>query len=213
MTRSFSLALRYMRIPDIPQVMGIDRVSFNPAWPERSYRFEINESTVSYMVVLARGEDHLHEEPSRRWWEFFPRRSRNGTKPSGEILAYGGLWNIAEEAHISTIASHPGYRGSGYGEIALVGMLRRAIQLRAEYVVLEVRVSNHVAQKLYRKYGFEVNDIKREYYQHNREDAYDMRLQLTEANIQRVEDFYAAIQRRVPFADHYSHMKHPRLKK
>ncbi len=213
MTKPNSLVLRYMRIPDLPQVMQIDQVSFTPAWPERSYRFEINESTVSYMVVLARSDGHESETTSRRWWGLFPRRSRNGTRPSGEILGYGGLWNIAEEAHVSTIASHPGYRGSGYGEIVLAGMLRRAIQLQASYVVLEVRVSNEVAQKLYLKYGFEINDIKREYYQHNREDAYDMRLQLTSANIQRVEDLYATMQQRVPFDDVYSLVKHPRLKK
>ncbi|MCA9915366.1 MAG: hypothetical protein KC496_18560, partial [Anaerolineae bacterium] len=93
MTRTPSLILRYMRIPDLPQVMQIDQASFNPAWPERSYRFEINESTVSFMVVLAHQDEHTEEPVARRWWEIFPltRRSSNGSKPSGEILAYGGL--------------------------------------------------------------------------------------------------------------------------
>lgn len=212
MTAPLNLTLRYMRIPDLPQVMQIDQASFRPVWPERSYRFEINESTVSFMVVLSR-TDGAYTPASRPWWQFFPRRSSNGSAPPAEILGYGGLWNIAEEAHVSTIASHPGHRGRGYGEVLLVGMLRRAIQLRASYVVLEVRVSNTVAQALYRKYGFQVHDIKQGYYHYDREDAYDMRLQLSPANIQRVEALYHAVQERVPFNDEYSHVLHPRLKK
>jgi ribosomal-protein-alanine N-acetyltransferase len=207
-----NLTLRYMRIPDLPQVMQIDQASFRPVWPERSYRFEINESTVSYMVVLAQSDGSMNP-PARPWWQFFPRRSSNGSTAPATILGYGGLWNIAEEAHVSTIASHPGYRGKGYGEVLLAGMVRRAVQLKADYVVLEVRVSNTVAQRLYRKYGFEVHDIKRDYYQYDREDAYDMRLQLSPANIQRVEQLYQTVQQRVPFIDKYSRVLHPRLKK
>lgn len=212
MSSQSSLTLRYMRVADLTQVMQIDHASFRPAWPERSYRFEINESTVSYMTVLVK-TDGEPEPPPRPWWRIFPRQSQNGSKPTAEIVGYGGLWNIAEEAHVSTIASHPQHRGKGYGEVVLAGMIRRAIQLHAEYVVLEVRVSNSVAQALYRKYGFEVQDIKREYYQYDREDAYDMRLQLTPSNRNHLEKLYQEVQARVPFTDHYSHSLHPRLKK
>ena len=72
----------------------------------------------------------------------------------GGILGYGGIWNIADEAHISTIATHPTHRGNGYGEILLAGIVGKALQLGAGYIVLEVRVSNQVAQRLYEKYGF-----------------------------------------------------------
>ena len=39
---------------------------------------------------------------------------------------------------------------------------------------LEVRVSNHAAQNLYRKYGFAVVGRRRRYYQDNNEDAWIM---------------------------------------
>lgn len=53
--------------------------------------------------------------------------SLHGTSDS----RYGGMWYIAGEAHISTIAVHPKGRGHGWGEILLAGMVRRGIVLEA----------------------------------------------------------------------------------
>src|SRR5215204_345025 len=145
------LTLRHMQVADISQVVMIDELSFTAPWPERSYRFEINESNVSYMVVL----EQPAQRPAtglRRWWNTL--LGNHSSEESCVIVGYGGLWKIAEEAHISTVATHPDYRGQKFGEIMLAGMLRRAIALNAAYVVLEVRVTNEVAQNLYHKYGF-----------------------------------------------------------
>lgn len=204
-----SLTLRYMRPVDIPDVVTIDRASFNPPWPQSSYRFEIHESKISYMVTLEKGDDQPTQGIRRIWHSFLGQAGAPDTQKV--IVGYGGLWNIADEAHISTIATHPDHRGQKYGEILLVGMIRRAVHLNAGYVVLEVRVSNHVAQALYRKYGFEVVGVKPEYYHHNREDAYDMRLTLTQENLARVEEQYHTLRQRIPFEDHYSATAHPRL--
>jgi ribosomal-protein-alanine N-acetyltransferase len=57
-------------------------------------------------------------------------------------------------------------------------MIGRAINLDAGYVILEVRVSNIVAQNLYLKYGFKTVATKPKYYHSNNEDAYEMRLNL-----------------------------------
>ena len=38
-------------------------------------------------------------------------------------------------------------------------------------MTLEVRVSNVVAQNLYKKYGFKLAGIRKEYYSNNKEDA------------------------------------------
>ena len=46
-----------------------------------------------------------------------------------------------------------------------------ATDLRAEFVTLEVRVSNDVAQNLYRKYGFTEVGLRHRYYHDNGEDA------------------------------------------
>lgn len=194
-----SLTLRYMRTTDIGQVVAIDNVSFDPPWSARSYAYEITESSYSHMVVLEREGGAQAVSRWRRWFG----TTANGT--GSLIVGYGGLWQVADEAHISTIATHPGWRGRGYGEILLAGMVRRAYTLNAAYVVLEVRVSNDVAQSLYRKYEFTVEGVKPRYYRNNNEDAYDMRLDLRDPDIRaRFEARLAAIHQRQPFSDLYS---------
>lgn len=196
-----SLTLRYMRTADIGQVVAIDNVSFDPPWSARSYDYEINESLCSHMVVLEYKET-ARAQPSR--WRRWLGLGSAGSE-SGLIVGYGGLWQITDEAHISTIATHPGWRGRGYGEILLAGMVRRAYTLGAAYIVLEVRVSNYVAQSLYHKYEFVIIGVKERYYRNNNEDAYDMRLDLTDAGIRaRFEARLAALRQRQPFDDQYS---------
>ncbi len=47
-------------------------------------------------------------------------------------------------------------------------------------MTLEVRASNKIAQNLYRKYGFKMGGIRKEYYSDNKEDAIIMWNQLKE---------------------------------
>lgn len=193
-----ALTLRYMQIADIPQVIAIDNVSFDPAWSARSYAYEISESSYSHMVVLERSV----EQPVHGWRRFFKNLYR---ETQHQVVAYGGLWHIAGEGHISTIAVHPHWRGNGFGEIALAGMIRRALTLDAEYVVLEVRVSNTIAQNLYQKYEFKTAAVKPRYYRNNNEDAYDMRLDLTdEAMIARFDQRFDQIRARYSLIDLYT---------
>lgn len=200
------LKLRYMRLADIEQVVAIDARSFDPPWSPRSYAFEIEQSTCSHMVVL---EEEI-SPPARSWRSLLAFR-RPGGEERRRIVAYGGLWKIQDEAHISTIASHPDLRGHSYGEIALASMVLHALHLNAGYVVLEVRVSNGIAQNLYRKYGFEVTGVKENYYQSNHEDAYDMRLLLDQQGIaERIESLYYDLKARVTFEDEFSATPHPR---
>lgn len=207
-----SLLLRYMYPHDVTQVAEIDAQSFPEPWPVRSYMFEINESRISHMCCLILNDPQLTNlVPVPTSWMDRLLRRRPNAEHEEVVAAFGGLWCIAEEAHISTIASHPKLRGRGYGEIVLAGMLQRALELHAEYVVLEVRVSNRVAQNLYQKYGFVTIDVVRKYYRDG-EDAFVMRLELTNpANVELVQVHYEQLQRRVPFSDNYSRVKHPRL--
>jgi [ribosomal protein S18]-alanine N-acetyltransferase len=201
------LTLRYMQVEDISAVVEIDESAFKPAWPERSYRFEINESQVSYMAVL----EKLEEREVSGFKRFLNSLQGKSTDIEAKpvIVAYGGLWKIADEAHISTIASHPAYRGKHYGEMVLAGMVKRAILLGAAYVVLEVRVSNTIAQNLYHKYGFEIHGTKPQYYHHDKEDAYDMRLEFNPETIALFNRLYENISSR--FRDWYSETPHARI--
>jgi len=209
MERSTDLTLRYMLLRDVPEVAAIDRASFIPPWPATSYRFEINESNISYMVVLEKDVLQPVQGIKRLWYNL--RGQADIMDEQGIIVGYGGLWKIGDEAHISTIASHPGYRGNKFGEILLAGMIARALKLGAAYVVLEVRVSNTIAQNLYFKYSFEIVGVKAEYYRNDKEDAYDMRLRFSDVTIARFQQLYMELQERVAFRDRYSQTPHPRF--
>jgi ribosomal-protein-alanine N-acetyltransferase len=201
-----SLVLRYMRLADIPEVTVIDHASFDPSWSARSYQFEVSESTYSYMVVLEYGE----EKAKAGWRKLVP--GLNSTQADGlQIVGYGGLWNLMDESHISTIAAHPDFRGRGFGEIVLAGMIRRSIKLKATYVVLEVRVSNTVAQSLYQKYGFKTVTTKTNYYHSNNEDAYEMRLNLDNRYyVAHFEERYAKLIAQHELIDQFSDTAPPR---
>ena len=198
-----TLTIRYMRLADIPQVVAIDRLAFSTPWSSRSYNYEVSESTYSYMVVL----EHSEKRPVQGIKRLV--RSLNGGSAQEShsiILGYGGLWNIMDEAHISTIATAPDQRGKGYGELLLAAMITRSINLNAGYIVLEVRVSNTVAQNLYAKYDFQIVDTKSNYYRDDGEDAYDMRLDLTDSGLStRIEARLAALQSQHGFIDQYSY--------
>ncbi|MCB9453684.1 MAG: ribosomal protein S18-alanine N-acetyltransferase [Anaerolineaceae bacterium] len=201
-----SLHLRYMSAADVKPVVAIDHQAFDLPWTPESYLYEVRESTHTYMVVL---DFEQEQAPLLPWW----RRLlglHNGHHAHHDIAGYGGLWKIQSEAHISTIATHPDYRGRGWGEILLASMVRRAIFLEASYVILEVRVSNTVAQNLYTKYGFVTRRVVEKYYRNNNEDAYEMELLLTPQAIEEFEARFAALLARHPFVDDYTTTPHPR---
>ena len=89
----------------------------------------------------------------------------------GEIIAYGGLWKIFDEGHITNIAVVPGRRREHIGE-KLVGEL---IELtRTEGIMnwtLEVRADNDPAIALYEKLGFRSAGLRKGYYEYDGMDA------------------------------------------
>jgi ribosomal-protein-alanine N-acetyltransferase len=133
-----------MTTSDIPAVLHIESLSFSSSWPANAFSNEIRDNKLAHYFT---------------------------GKLDGKIVAYGGLWVILEDSHITTIAVHPDYRGRRLGEEMLVHLLDRAIEHGASWITLEVRESNDVAQKLYRKYGFTIVSTRRGYYSDNNENA------------------------------------------
>jgi ribosomal-protein-alanine N-acetyltransferase len=169
-----------MRLRDIKEVMEIERVSFPSPWSARAYRYELRENDLSHYFVVRQCQT---AKPGSGLLTRVRHSLGVGTPPA--ILGYGGFWMMVDEAHISTIAVQPNWRQRGIGELLLVAMLDRAIELGAEIATLEVRVSNVTAQNLYRKYDFEQAGLRRKYYRDRDEDALIMSTQrLTSASFQ-----------------------------
>ncbi len=193
--------LRHMRLEDIPQVVKIDEVAFPNPWSPRTYQFEISNRDTSQMLVMEMSNPA--PRPTDGWRGRVQRLLRS--KIPDIIIGYGGCWLIAGEAHISTIAVHPDYRGQGLGELLLAGMLQRGIYLGGEYSVLEVRASNSTAQALYEKYEYKVVGRRKAYYRDNSEDALLMEVRpLDAAYRQRLAQRVEALQNRVSYTDHFT---------
>lgn len=87
------------------------------------------------------------------------------------ILAYGGIWLIAPEGHITNIAVHPDYRKKGIGKALLAHIIEKSEAEGMMRHTLEVRVNNHSAIALYRSFGFYEGGIRKNYYDDTNEDA------------------------------------------
>ena len=167
-----------MQLRNVAEVMEIERLSFPSPWSARAYRYELRENNLSHYLVARPQRLLVKKEPG--FWARLRRellverlqRSLGVAAPTGgNILGYGGFWLMAGEAHISTIAVRPEWRRRGIGELLLVAMLERAVELGADLATLEVRVSNVAAQSLYQKYGFAKVGLRPHYYSDRGEDA------------------------------------------
>ncbi|MFN8475959.1 MAG: ribosomal protein S18-alanine N-acetyltransferase [Anaerolineae bacterium] len=161
-----------MRVPDIEEVTHIDHLSFPTPWSFNSYYNEIERNRAAHYFVLRLREAPQDADDQESGWRRLQRWL--GVQPGHErrsIIGYAGMWMMHDEAHISTIAIHPDWRGHALGEYMLLAMIAQAQALKAVTVTLEVRVTNTRAQSLYLKYHFEVVGRRRGYYSDNGEDA------------------------------------------
>lgn len=175
-----------MEQADISQVAEIDRLSFPVPWGSTSYEYELTENQAAHFIVAV---DPSGEPWRPKWLSWLM-----GRRPARTVIGYAGFWLVVDEAHIGAIAIHPDRRGQGWGGRLLVALLQRAVERGAASATLEVRASNHAAQWLYRKYGFEDVGRRKEYYRDNKEDALLMTVRLDEAYRQRIRTEYLALQ-------------------
>lgn len=139
-----AIVVRDMYLADLDDVLVIERSSFPTPWSRQSFLSELVDNTFAVYLVL----------------EF-----------CGRVAAYGGMWLILDEAHVTNVAVLPEFRGHGFGEAMMEGLITRAVERRAQRMTLEVARSNAVAQKLYAKLGFVQLGIRRGYYSNPVEDA------------------------------------------
>lgn len=144
MNRIEDLIVRRMTFDDIDTVVEIEKKSFKTPWPREAFISELENNSCSlYMVV-----------------------EYNGT-----IVAYGGMWCILDEGHITNIATDPTYRDRGIGALLVKAMLEEGDKKGIKSFTLEVRVNNTKAIRLYERFGFEGCGVRKGYYQDTGEDA------------------------------------------
>ena len=137
-------AISPMRMEDLDDIETIENLSFRIPWPRQAFVRELCENTLARYFTV---------------------------RDNGRAVAYGGMWLILDEAHITNIAVHPRYRGKGIGKALLKGMIDYGISKGIKSFTLEVRESNHAAIALYSRLGFKRAGTRKGYYPDTREDA------------------------------------------
>ena len=175
-----------MHQEDVAQVTEIDREAFSTQWPPPNYQRELRNRLTHYIVAY--DKEKTIDEPEvktsseksltglvARLRRLFSRNrffSNELPPPSRHcIIGFAGLWVMADEAHITSIAVREAYRRQGIGELLLISLISLATEQKTCIVTLEVRASNATAQTLYSKYSFTQASVRRGYYVDNREDA------------------------------------------
>ncbi|WP_257351393.1 ribosomal protein S18-alanine N-acetyltransferase [Pseudalkalibacillus decolorationis] len=139
-----NISFRVMTLEDLEAILKIEHSSFPNPWSRTAFYNEVvNNHFATYLLL----------------------------EIEGVVIGYCGIWVIIDEAHITNIAILPEYRGNNYGGALFRKAIDEARRLGAKTMTLEVRLSNHVAQNLYRKFGFENGGIRKNYYTDNGEDA------------------------------------------
>lgn len=147
-----------MTTADLDAVMQLERVCFKDPWTRRMYRADLTENELAtYLIVRMQNAEGRTQNGGG------PDSSAPGLLPS-TILAYGGYWLMADEAHIATVAAHPDWRGCGLGLYLMLALLDAAVAQGARLSTLEVRAGNTPARRLYEKLGYQVAGQRRRYY-------------------------------------------------
>ncbi|MBI4639722.1 MAG: ribosomal protein S18-alanine N-acetyltransferase [Candidatus Tectomicrobia bacterium] len=134
---------------DLDEVVVIEKQSYASPWPRALFLSELRDVNSAHLLVA--------------------RPVHRGTPD--HVLGYICFWVVVDEAHIVNVAVHPLYRRQGIGEKLMRETLQYAREVGCLRATLEVRVSNHGAQRLYEKLGFIPVAIRKRYYSDNGEDA------------------------------------------
>jgi len=131
-----TLSLRPMTADDVEAILGLERSIFPTPWTEGILRDELAADRRTYLVA----------------------------EEGGEIVGYGGVMIVLEDAHITNLAVDPAARGRGVAKRLFLDLAEGALDDGAEHLTLEVRMSNLDARRLYSRFGFAPVGIRKDYY-------------------------------------------------
>lgn len=118
--------IRSMRAEDAAKVASLEAEIFSQPWSENAFWDSLCLPDTIFLVA----------------------------EESGVIQGYIGMYLAADEGEITNVAVDPACRRRGIGEGLLTEMKKRAADHKIARIVLEVRVSNEGAIRLYEKQGF-----------------------------------------------------------
>lgn len=139
------ISIENLMLADLDALMEIESTAYGPHhWSRDSFAAELDNKIAKYYAVK---------------------------NIENRLIAYAGVWNIVDEAHITTIAVHKDFRRKHIAEALIAKILEDCYNNYIKYITLEVRAGNEAAIGLYTKFGLKSLGTRKGYYQDNGEDA------------------------------------------
>ncbi len=145
-----TVEIGYMTEADVTAIEALERACFSEPWSEKSLRESL--ANPRYRILTA--------------------------KADGRLIGYVSTFLVADEMNIANVAVDSEFRRQGVGKRLMDSAVILAKQNRMTTIYLEVRKSNEAAQELYRKVGFERGGVRKNFYDHPKEDGLIMRMDL-----------------------------------
>ena len=129
-------SIRPMQLEDLAPVVTLEKAQQPRPWSESVFRGEMDANNRVYLVV----EDE------------------------GEIIGFGGVMVIGDEAHVTNLLVSDARRREGLGLELMLALIESAVASGARHMTLEVRKENIAARALYARLGLAPVGVRPRYY-------------------------------------------------
>lgn len=138
--------VRPMQVADVEAVSVLEAAIFSQPWSQKGFLDALNMENTIFLVA----------------------------EYAGKIAGYIGMYLSMDEGEITNVAVEPEARCMGIGNALLSQAKAIASTKGITRIVLEVRVSNANAIRLYERNGFKICGTRKGFYEFPKEDAYIM---------------------------------------
>lgn len=136
-----------MNASHVSQIAQLEKRCFSDPWSEKSIASELDNPLSLWLVAVE----------------------------AGEVVGYVGSQTVLGETDMMNLAVAPEARRQGTGRALVLALVEALTEKGSRSLMLEVRVSNIPAQKLYEGLGFSQVGRRPKYYVNPREDALILR--------------------------------------
>lgn len=143
--------IRKMEIRDADEVYNIENQAFFEPWSKKNLIKDLESNTFLNHYVAEK---------------------------DGRIVGFYISSQVLDEVEIFTIAVERDHKNMGIATSLLNHLIATSLKNNIKQIWLEVSTKNIPAINLYKKFGFEIMGIRKNYYQKVGEDAYNMKKEL-----------------------------------
>lgn len=145
------IEMRTMKLPDLEEIKNILQTDFDDFWNFEIFKEELVNNNSNYLVL------HYNDE----------------------IVCFGGIKIILDEANIMNIVTKKSERNQGFAKFILNELINISKEQNCTSITLEVNENNLPAVHLYELFNFKEVGRRKNYYK-NGDTAILMTLKLTD---------------------------------